>query len=88
MVLYVQGHQNRMTGIRASQKEKLSRLLNRTCGSGCITVAKIHEVKRDYFSDFFFFNLHELTEMVLPKVLQNFKGLTCTIWPRELNTKL
>ena len=34
-VLYVQFHQNRMTGIRASQKEKdLRRLLYRTCDSG------------------------------------------------------
>ena len=33
--LYVQGHQIRMTGIWASQKEKdLSRLFYRTCGSG------------------------------------------------------
>ena len=34
-VLYVQFQQNRMTGIRASQKEQdLIRLLYRTCGSG------------------------------------------------------
>ena len=37
MVLCVQFHQIRMTGIRASQKEKdLSRLLYRICGSGLI----------------------------------------------------
>ena len=34
MVLCVQGHENRMIGIRASQTEKdLSRLLFRSCGS-------------------------------------------------------
>ena len=37
MVLCVQGHQNGMTRIRASQKEKdQSRLLYHTCGSGTI----------------------------------------------------
>ena len=40
MVLCVPRHQNRMTGIGASQKEKdLARLLYRTCGCGLIIVS-------------------------------------------------
>ena len=40
-VLCVQFHQNRMTGIRASRKEKdLSRVLYCTCGSGFLLFSK------------------------------------------------
>ena len=35
-----------------------------------------------------FFDTPEVTKIVLPKVIQNFKVIhNCTRWPRELNEK-
>ena len=41
------------------------------------------------FSSVFFFDTPEVTKIVLPKVLQNFKKTpNCTFGPRELNEKV
>ena len=38
------------------------------------------------FRQCLFFDITEVTKIVLPKVLQNFKVLeNCTCWPKELN---
>ena len=40
------------------------------------------------FRQCFFFDTPEVTKLVLPKVLQNFKYMpNCTRWPKELNQK-
>ena len=41
------------------------------------------------FSSVFFFDTPEVTKIVLPKVLQNFKKTpNCTLWPKEQNQKV
>ena len=40
------------------------------------------------FRQCFFFDTHEVTKIVLPKVLQNFKKTpNCACWPKAMNQK-